>query len=61
MDAGGDRRVEDGDNPGQRQRRQLPRPTLTFVGTIAGLIQAGGGKLSTQAPDGPDVRKPPGQ
>jgi hypothetical protein len=34
---------------------------LTFVGTIAELVNAGGGKLSLMVPDGPDVRKPPGQ
>jgi hypothetical protein len=36
-------------------------PTLTHVGKIVDIIQSGQGKLSTNAPDGPDVRKPPGQ
>lgn len=33
---------------------------LTHVGTTGEILESGGGKLSTNAPDGPDVRKPPG-
>ena len=36
-------------------------PTLTFVGSITDIVQHGAGKLSVDSPDGPDVRKPPGQ
>lgn len=36
-------------------------PTLTFLGTITEVVQNGNGKLSINAPDGPDARKPPGQ
>ena len=36
-------------------------PTLTFVGLVTEIVQSGSGKASTPSPDGPDVRKPPGQ
>lgn len=41
--------------------RSYEPPRLEFVGTLTELVQSGAGKLSTNAPDGPDVRKPPGQ
>lgn len=31
------------------------------MGLVHDIVQHGGGKLSINAPDGPDVRKPPGQ
>ena len=36
-------------------------PTLTFVGHVTEVVRSGGGKLSVDAPDGPDTRKPKGQ
>jgi len=42
-------------------RRPYQRPTLTYVGDLVDVVQSGGGKASLTAPDGPDVRKPPGK
>lgn len=43
----------------------LPRPylapRLTYLGNLVDVVQSGGGKSSAQAPDGPDLRKPPGK
>jgi hypothetical protein len=36
-------------------------PKLTYVGLVTEVVQAGGGKLSVDSPDGPDTRKPPGK
>jgi hypothetical protein len=36
-------------------------PKLTYVGKVVDIVQSGGGKLSVDAPDGPDTRKPPGK
>ena len=36
-------------------------PTLTFVGLVTEIVQSAGGKSSAPLPDGPDIRKPPGQ
>ncbi len=34
---------------------------LTDVGTVADVVQGGGGKLSPTTADTGDIRKPPGQ
>ncbi len=34
---------------------------LKYIGHLGQLLQSGGGKLTQLAPDGPDVRKPPGK
>ncbi len=47
----------DGDLPAQAYEP----PTFTYVGQVHEIVQHGGGKLSRNAPDGPDVRKPPGR
>ncbi len=47
-----------------RPGRRLPwsRPTVTFAGTVADVLQGGGGKLSTPTNDtGDQPRKPKGQ
>jgi len=41
--------------------RPYQPPKLTFLGNLVDVVQSGGGKLSALAPDGPDVRKPPGK
>jgi hypothetical protein len=37
------------------------RPAITEVGTIADVLKGGGGKLSPNAADTGDIRKPQGQ
>lgn len=34
---------------------------MTPLGNVSDLLKNGGGKTSALAPDGPDVRKPPGK
>lgn len=41
--------------------RPYQPPRLVFLGNLVDVVQSGGGKLSAPAPDGPDIRKPPGQ
>jgi len=43
------------------ERTAYVAPTLTFVGSVADLVQGGGGKLSTVGSDSGDIRKPPGK
>jgi hypothetical protein len=42
------------------ERPAYVAPTLTFVGLLTEIVQSGQGKMSTNGPDGPDPRKPPG-
>jgi len=37
------------------------KPEIKKAGTIAEILQGGGGKTSVEAPDTGDVRKPKGQ
>ena len=41
--------------------RPYQPPRMTFLGNLVDVVQSGGGKMSQQAPDGPDLRKPPGK
>jgi len=52
------------DKPGGEPRvpsRAYEPPRLTLLGNLIDVVQSGGGKSSAQAPDGPDLRKPPGK
>ncbi|MEZ5353442.1 MAG: hypothetical protein R2762_12465 [Bryobacteraceae bacterium] len=50
------------DDTGTRIVRETWTPmTVRFVGTIAGVVKGGGGKLSTTGGDQGDSRKPSGQ
>jgi len=42
-------------------RRPYEAPRLTYLGNLVDVVQSGGGKSSATAPDGPDLRKPPGK
>jgi len=52
---------EPDDDPGASRRKPYQPPRLTFLGNLVDVVRAGGGKVSLLAPDGPDVRKPPGK
>jgi len=41
--------------------RPYEAPKLTYLGNLVDVVQSGGGKSSAVAPDGPDLRKPPGK
>ena len=47
-------------NPPTEPRRPWVSPVLKVVGTIADVLQAGGGKLSASPIESGDGRKPPG-
>jgi hypothetical protein len=57
--------MEPKSEPGSREalprRNDYVAPTLTYVGLVTEIVQSGTGKSSTNYPDGPDIRKPPGQ
>ena len=42
-------------------RRPYEAPRLTYLGNLLDVVHSGGGKASNPAPDGPDLRKPPGK
>lgn len=44
-----------------RTPRPYQAPRLTYLGNLVDVVQSGGGKSSRTAPDGPDLRKPPGK
>jgi hypothetical protein len=44
----------------KKVRQPWEKMKMVRIGNIEDLVQAGGGKQSIQAPDGPDARKPPG-
>jgi hypothetical protein len=56
-----DANTEIGTGPGESESKAFMAPTLTFVGLVTEIVQSAGGKSSNPLPDGPDIRKPPGQ
>ena len=59
MSSDTDRTFDDG-NAGPTKTAWVPME-LKYIGHLGQLLQSGGGKLTQLAPDGPDVRKPPGK
>jgi hypothetical protein len=51
------------DNPSGKPTVPRPyvAPRLTYLGNLVDVVRSGGGKSSAVAPDGPDLRKPPGK
>jgi hypothetical protein len=60
MSAAMENKDESDDVADSAQRPAYVAPTLTYVGLLTEIVQSGVGKMSVNAPDGPDTRKPPG-